>query len=55
MAGVTLKQDQRSLGQPARRGGKEQSVTPAQLGAASFALQDLHLVAKDEDLYLAVA
>jgi hypothetical protein len=37
------------------RRGKEQPVTPSQLGAADLAPQDLHLVAKDEDLDLAVA
>ena len=44
-----------SPGQQARRCGKEQSVTASQPGAASLALQDLHLVAQDEDLELAVA
>jgi hypothetical protein len=39
----------------ARRRGEEQPVTPSQLGAAGFALEDLHLVAQDEDLELAVA
>jgi hypothetical protein len=42
-------------GQQACRRGEEQPVTPSQLGAAGFALEDLHLVAQDEDLDLAVA
>jgi len=37
------------------RGGKEEPIAPAQLGAACLALQHLHLVTKDEDLDLAVA
>jgi hypothetical protein len=41
-------------GQQARCRGKEQPVTPSQPGAAGFALEDLHLVAQDEDLDLAV-
>ena len=44
-----------SPGQQACRGGEEQPVTPSQPGAAGFALEDLHLVANDEDLDLAVA
>ena len=42
-------------GQQARRRCEEQPVTPSQPGAAGFALQDFHLVAKDEDLDFAVA
>jgi hypothetical protein len=42
-------------GQQARRRGQEQPVAPSQPGATGFALQDLHLVTKDEDLDLAVA
>ncbi len=42
------------LGQQVCRGGKQQPVAAAQLGAADLALQDLNLLAKDEDLDLAV-
>jgi DNA-binding FrmR family transcriptional regulator len=41
-------------GQQARCRGEEQPVTPSQLWTAGFALEDLHLVAQDEDLDLAV-
>ena len=37
------------------RGGKQQPIAAAQLGASGLALQDRHLLAKDEDLDLAVA
>ena len=42
-------------GQQARRRDKEQPVAPPQPGTAGFALQDLHLVAQDEDLDPTVA
>jgi hypothetical protein len=43
------------LGQQARCRGKEQPVTPSQLRTAGFALEDLHLVAQDDDLDLPIA
>jgi len=42
------------LGKDPRRGSEDDSVCAPEFGPAGFALQDLHLVPKDEDLDLAV-
>jgi len=50
-----VKHDQRSLGSRRAAAARKQSVAPSQLGAAGFAPQNPHFVAKDEDLDFPVA